>query len=403
MGGRVLDRRRLVAGLGFAAASAGGFRAARAADTAPIRVGVLSDMSGPYVDSGGRGSVLAARMAAEEVGDVLGRPVEILDGDTQNKPDIAAAIARQWYDSGVDAVVDLPVSPVALAVQSIAREKNKTVMITAAAVSELTSKTCSPTSTHWADDTHALAASASAEVVKAGGRRWFFITVDFAFGTALQRDATQVIEANGGRVLGSVRFPLGTADFSSLILQAQASGAEVVGLAAVGNELVNLVKQAGEFGLGRGGAQKLAGFLIYLTEVRALGLEVAQGFTFGSGFYWDQNDVARAWSRRFLARQGAMPTRVQAAVFTATRHFLRAAQATGSRDAVAVNRAMRAAPVDYLGRAASLRADGRVLYDLSVYRVKSPAQSRSPWDFYEAIGTLAADQAFLPAAKGCGA
>lgn len=395
------SRREIVAAGAIAGGAALLPRRARAAGSGPIRIGVLSDMSGPYVDSGGAGSVLAARMAADEVGAVLGQPVEILQGDTQNKPDVAATIARQWCDGGIDAIVDLPVTSVAAAVQAVAREKNTTVMIAAAAASEFTSKSCAPNSTHWADDTHALAAGATAEIVRTGGRSWYFITVDFAFGAALQRDATEVIERNGGKVVGSVRFPLGTSDFSSLILQAQSSGAGVIGLAAVGNELVNLVKQAGEFGIVRGGTQRLAGFLIYITEVNALGLEVAQGFTFGSGFYWDQNETARAWSTRFFEQRRTMPTRVHGAVFTATRHLLAAMQKAGTRDAAAVNRAMRASPVDYLGKPATVREDGRVLFDLGVYRVKAPGQSRGAWDYYEQIGTVSPADSFLPLNPAC--
>lgn len=405
MNSKLLSRRRVLSGLG-ASLTAGSLLRARPARAAsagagPIRIGVLTDMSGAYADSGGKGSLLAARMAAQEVGTVLGQTVEIVQGDTQNKPDIAASLARQWCDSGIDAIVDLPVSSVAGAVQFVAKQANTTVMITSGAASEFTSKTCSLNSTHWADDTHALAASSTAEIVKSGGKSWFFITADYSFGTALQRDATEVIQQNGGKVIGSVRFPLGAADFASLILQAQGSGAQVIGLVAVGNELVNLVKQAGEFGIAKGGTQQLAGFLIYITEVHALGLENAQGFTFGSGFYWDQNAAAREWSQRFFAEQKAMPTRVQGAVFTSTRHFLKAINQAGSRDTAAVNKAMRAMPVDYLGRPGSVRADGRVLYDLSVYRVKSPAQSRAPWDYYQQIGTVSAQDAFLPMNPAC--
>lgn len=380
-----------------------GARRARAQQGAgPIRIGVLTDETGPYADSGGKGSILAAQMAAADFGpSVLGQPIEILHADTHNKPDIAAGIARQWYDSGVDAVVDLPVTSIAAAVQQVAKEKNRTVMITSGAASEFTAKTCSPVSTHWADDTHALAAGTAAQIAKSGGKTWFFITVDYAFGTALERDATEVIAANGGKVLGSVRYPIGTTDYSSMVLQAQSSGAQVIGLASVGNDLVNLVKQAGEFGIQKGGSQRLAGFLIYITEVHALGLEVAQGFTFASGFYWDQSEASRAWAKRFAATQKAMPTRVQAAVYTASLHFLKGVQQASTRDAVAVNKAMRAVPLDYLGRPASVRADGRVLYDLTVYRVKRPQESRAPWDYYDAVATIPAGEAFLPMNPAC--
>ena len=309
-------------------------RDARAQQNAgPVRIGVLTDETGPYADSGGKGSVLAAQMAVADFGStVLGRPIEIVHGDTQNKPDIAASLARQWYDSGVDAIVDLPVTSVASAVQQVAKEKNRTVMITAGAATEFTSKTCSPVSTHWADDTHALSVGAATHIVKSGGKTWYFITVDYAFGAALERDATEVITANGGRVLGTVEYPIGNADYSSMLLQAQASEAQVIGLASVGADLVNLVKQAGEFGVQTSGRQTLVGFLIYITEVHALGLQVAQGFTFASGFYWDQNDVSRAWSKHFLATQKAMPTRVQAGVYTASLHFLKGMQKAGTAD-----------------------------------------------------------------------
>jgi branched-chain amino acid transport system substrate-binding protein len=235
--------------------------------------------------------------------------------------------------------------------------------------------------------------------VRSGGKTWYFITVDFAFGMALEMDATEVITANGGRVLGAVRYPLGNADYSSMLLQAQASDAEVIGLASVGNDLVNLVKQAGEFGVSA--RQTLAGFLIYITEVHALGLQVAQGFTFASGFYWDQNDASRAWAKRFFERQKAMPTRVQAAVYTASLHFMKSVQKAGTREAVAVNRVMRDSPVDYLGRPASIRADGRVIYDLTVYRVKRPGESQAQWNYYNGIAVIPAHEAFLAMSPGC--
>jgi branched-chain amino acid transport system substrate-binding protein len=335
----LIGRRAAMAGGALLAAGPPlGTRLARAQQGAsPVRIGVLTDETGPYADSGGKGSVLAAQMAVADFGaTVLGRPVEIVHGDTQNKPDIAASLARQWYDSGVDAIVDLPVTSVASAVQQVAKEKNRTVMIAAGAATEFTSKTCSPVSTHWADDTHALSAGAAAQIVRSGGKTWYFITVDYAFGVALERDASEVITANGGRVVGSTRYPIGNADYSSMLLQAQASNAQVIGLASVGNDLVNLVKQAGEFGVS--GRQTLVGFLLYITEVHALGLDVAQGFTFASGFYWDQNDVSHAWSKRFVSTQKAMPTRVQAAVYTASLHFLKGVQKAGTRDSVAVNK-----------------------------------------------------------------
>ena len=395
-------RQTLTRGLALAAVASTPGRRAAAQPGAPIRIGVLTDQSGPYADSGGRGSVLAAHLAVAEFGgSVLGRRIEVIDGDTLNKPDVAAGIARRWFDDGVDAIVDLPVTSVAAAVQQIAHEKNRSVMITSGAATEFTTKSCSSTSTHWADDTHALAVGAALPLVRAGAKTWFFISVDYAFGVALQRDAAAQIEQNGGQVIGSTRFPIGNADFSSMLLQAEASGAKVIGLAAVGSDLVNLVKQAGEFGLTRPGGPALAGFLVYITEVHALGLAAAQGFTFPSGFYWNQSAVARTWSRQFFTAHKAMPTRVHAAVYSATLHWLRAIRQAGTTKADATGRAMRALPVDYLGRPASVREDGRVIYDLPIYRVKRPSESAELWDYYEHIDTISAREAFLPLLAQC--
>lgn len=372
-----------------------------AAANGPVRIGVLTDESGPYADSTGSGSVTAADMAVQDFGGVvLGRKVEVLRADTQNKPDVAGTIARRWYDSGVDAIIDLPVTPVAAAVQQIARDKGRTVMITASAVSEFTSRNCAPVSSHWADDTHALTTSTTQLLTRAGGKTWFFITVSFSFGEALQAQATKVIEANGGKVLGSTKFPIGNTDFSSQILQAQSSGAAIIGLSSVGVDQVNLLKQAVEFGLRQGGAQ-LAGFLVVITDIHALGLDVAQGLSFPEGFYWDQNDVARAFAKRFLAERKTMPTKNHATVYAGTLHFLKAMAKTGVDDPLAVNKAMREEPVAFFGRPASMRGDGRVMYDLSLYRVKRPSESRGPWDYYTEIGTIPAAEAFLPINPAC--
>ncbi len=391
------------AALAFGASTALASRHARAQAPGPIRIGVLTDESGPYADSAGGGSVLAAQMAVADFGPtVLGQKIEILHADTQNKPDIASAIARSWYGAeGVDMIIDLPVTPIAAAVQQIAAQARKTVIITAAAASEFTSKSCSPTSIHWADDTHALAAGTARQVLANGGKTWFFVTVDFSFGAALQREATEVIVAGGGRVVGDTRYPIGNTDFSSQILQAQASGAEVIGLASVGNDLVNCIKQAGEFGVGSTAKQTLAGFLIYITDIHALTPKVAQGFTFVSGFYWDQNDAARAFSRRFFATHKAMPTRDQAAIYAASLHFLKAMAQAGARDPLAVNKAMRAMPIDYFGHPGAIRADGRALYDLTLYKVKKPDRVTAPWDYYEPTGTVAQADAFLPMNPAC--
>ncbi len=364
----------------------------------PVQVGVLTDETGPYADSGGAGSVWAAQAAVQDFGGtVLGAPIQVLHADTQNKPDVAGAIARQWYDSGADLVTDLPVTPVAAAVLQVAREKQKSVIITAAAITEFTSKLCSPYSVHWADDTHALAGGTTQEVVKSGKKRWFFITVDFAFGVALQQQATEIIVAGGGQVIGSAKYPLGNTDYSSQLVSAQSSGADVIGLASVGNDQVNCIKQASEFGL----KATLVGFLVYITDVHALGLKAAQGLTFSSSFYWDQGDAARAFAGRFEAVRHAKPTRNQASVYASTLHFLKAMAQAGTRDAVAVGKAMRAMPADYLGHPTTIRGDGRALYELTLYRVKTPGESTGAWDYYTPIGTIPAGEAFLAANPAC--
>ncbi len=376
---------------------------ARAQFPDTIRIGVLTDESGPYADTGGPGSIAAARMAAADFGGAIdGHPIEIVHADTQNKPDVASTIARRWFDEqGVVAVVDLPVTPVALAVQQLAREKNRTVMITAAAISEFTSKLCSPVSTHWADDTHALTTGTARALLRQGGKTWYFITVDMAFGAALQRDATAVVAAGGGRVLGDSKHAIGATDYASQLLQAQASGADVVAFASVGNDLVNLVKQAHEFGLGADGKQTLGGFLIYISDINALGLASAQGLNLTAGFYWDQSDASRAFAKRFMSQIHMMPGKDHAAVYTAVLHYLQAAKQAGTTEAVAVNRAMRAAPVDYFGHPATLRADGRLMDDVTLYRVKRPAESHAPWDYYQAVQTIPAAEAFLPISPDC--
>lgn len=391
--------RRLVLG-GLAAATV---THARAQPARPVRIGVLTDSAGPYANSGGAGSVLAAKLAVADFGPtVLGVPIEIITSDTQNKPDVASATARQWYDDGVDAIIDLPVTPVALAVQQIAKEKSRTVMITAAAVTEFTSKLCSPVSSHWADDTHAMAAASGQVLTGLGGTSWFFITVDFSFGLALQAEASKIVEAAGGTVIGSAKFPIGNTDFSSQILQAQSSGARVIGLAAVGGDQVNLIKQASEFGLTTSGAQTMAGFLVYITDIEALGLPVARGLSFGSSFYWDSNDGTRAFAKRFMAERRTVPTKNQAAIYAATRHYLAAMAQSGTRDAVAVNRAMRASPVNWFGENVTLRSDGRLMTPVTTYRVKAPDKSSAPFDLYEPIGRVYPEQAYLPMSSECG-
>ena len=399
MAGSVFGRRAVLGGMAAVAAGEPAW-----AQQDRVRIGVLTDEAGPYASSGGAGSVAAARMAVQDFGGtVLGLPIEVLRADTQNKPDVAGSIARGWYDSGVDAITDLPVTPVAAAVQQVARDKGRTVLITAAAVTEFTSKLCAPISSHWADDTHAIAAGSARVLTEAGGKSWYFISVDFSFGAALQAEATKVIEAAGGRVLGAAKFPLGNTDFSAQIVQASTSGAQVIGLASVGGDQVNLVKQAAEFGLQASGKQVMAGFLVYLTDIKALGLEVAQGLRFPSSFYWDTNEATRAFGQRFMADRQAMPTQNQANVYAATLHFLRGMAQAGTRDAVAVGQAMRALPVRYFGADTTMRADGRVLHDLTLYRVKAPGESRAAWDLLAPVGTIPAADAFVPTNPACAA
>jgi branched-chain amino acid transport system substrate-binding protein len=381
-----------------------GFVCAARADAPPLKIGVLTDESGPFVDSGGPGSVIAAEMAVKDFGgEALGRKIEIVHANTLNKPDVAAAIARRWYDvEGVAAITDLPVTPIAFAVQAIAKDKNKTVMITAAATTDITSKRCAIGSSHWADDTHAMAAGVAKAISDAGAKSWWFLTVDTAFGAALQAAATQVIEASGGKVLGSAKYPINAPDFSSLLLQAQASGAEKIGLVSVGADLDNQIKQGAEFGVGKDGKQAMVGFLVYIQDIHALGLKAAQNLDLTTGFYWDQNEAARAFAKRFSAEAHQMPSRNHAAIYAAVTHYLKAVKAAGTDDAAAVGKAMRAAPIDYFGHRATMRADGRVLYDLTLYRVKTPAESKGPWDYYAKLRDIPADQAFAPANPACG-
>ena len=334
-------------------AAAAALPVAARAQSNPVKIGILTDENGPFADSGGPGSILAARMAAQDFGPtVLGRPIEIVHADMQNKPDVASSIAAGWYDNDhVDVILDLPVTAVAAAVQQVAKQRGKSIIITAAATSDFTSKNCAPTSIHFADDTHALTAGTARAILQGGGKKWFFITVDHAFGTALQADATQVLQANGGTVVGSVRHPLGASDYGSYLLAAQSSGAEVVALATVGGDLINVIKQAHEFGLAGKGGMRIATFLTYITDIHSLGLAVTQGLTFDSSFYWDQSDEARVCAKRFAAgRNGAMPTKNQAQIYAGSLHFLKAMAKAGTADPLAVNKAMRALPVAYFGR-----------------------------------------------------
>jgi branched-chain amino acid transport system substrate-binding protein len=363
-----------------------------------VKIGVMNDQSGLYADLAGQGSVEAARMAVEDFGgSINGAPIEVLSADHQNKPDVGSNIVRQWIDvDNVDVVVDVPTSSVALAVTEIVKEKDRVFLVSGAATTELTGAACSPNTIHWTYDTYALAVGTGRAMVEEGGDSWFFITADYAFGHQLEEDTSRVVQEQGGQVLGSVRHPLSTADFSSYLLQAQGSGAKVIGLANAGTDTTNAIKQANEFGITQAG-QQLASLLMFLTDVDALGLDVAQNLVLTTGFYWDMNDETRAWSQRFNERVGQMPTMVQAGVYSAVTHYLNAIKETGSDQAKAVVDQMKATPVnDFFAKNGKIREDGRMVHDMYLARVKTPDESTGRWDYYEILRTIPGDQAFLP-------
>lgn len=372
------------------------------ADDKVVKIGSLSDQSSLYADLGGPGSTLAAQMAVEDSGlTKKGWTIDVISADHQNKPDIGVGIVRKWFDQDkVDVVVDVPNSGVALAVAPVVKEKNGVFLDSGAATSDLTGKACTPNTVHWAYDTYALANGTGKAVVKAGGDTWYFLTADYAFGHALQRDTTAVIEANGGKVVGSVNVPLNTPDFSSFLLQAQSSKAKIIGLANAGGDTTNSIKQAHEFGITTGG-QKLAALLLFISDVNALGLDIAQGLEFTEAFYWDMNDGARAFSKRFSARMRnhAMPTMVQAGVYASLIHYFKALEALGGNphDGAKVVAKMKEIPTDdpLFGKG-MIRVDGRTIHPVYLFEVKSPAESKYPWDYYKLVGTIPADEAFRP-------
>ena len=369
-----------------------------------VRIGVLNDQSGVYADLGGPGSVVAARMAVEDTGaKVLGKPVDIVAGDHQSKADVGAAIARQWFDADkVDMAIGFDNSSVALAVEQVALQKDRIAIAAAVATTAFTGKNCTPNEASWLHDSYALTNTLARSVVGRGGDTWFFLTVDYAFGYSLETDATSAVAASGGKVLGGVRHPLNNADFSSYLLQAQASGAKVVALANAGGDMINATKQASEFGLSHGG-QTLVSLLAFITDIHTLGLAAAQGLRFVTGFYWDRDKDTRAWSKRFLDRHGRIPTAAQASVYSAIRHYLRAIEAAGTDAALPVMAKMREIPVDdFYARGGRLREDGRLLHDMYFVQVKTPAESTGPWDYYKVLATIPGEQAFRPAGEdGC--
>jgi branched-chain amino acid transport system substrate-binding protein len=367
-----------------------------------VKLGVLADMSGLYSDLSGIGSVVATQMAAEDFGGtVLGRKIEVVSADHQNKPDIGSNIAREWIDQqGVDAIVDVPVSSIAFAVQQIAKEKNRVLLISSSGSSDLTGKSCSPTSVHWTYDTYALAETAGKAMIQQGGDSWFFITADYAFGHALERDTAAIVKANGGTVVGAVRHPQDTADLSSFLFQAQTSKAKVIGLANAGGDTINSIKQANEFGIIRGG-QKMIGLLTYISDVHGMGLQYAKGLILASAFYWDLTDETRAWTRRFMERSKKIPTMANAGAYGATLHYLKAIKEAGTDEAQAVVRKMKELPVnDFFTKGGSVREDGRVIRSMYLFQVKSPEESKYPYDYYKLLNTVPGEQAFRPLAEG---
>jgi len=394
-------KRNLLA-LAIAGTFAAGAAHAQISDNV-IKIGVLSDMSSLYTDLAGAGSVLAAKMAVEDSGiEKRGIKVEIVSADHQNKADVGSAIARQWYDTDkVDVIVDVPNSGVALAVSQITKDKGKVFLAVGPGSSDLTGKSCSPNTVHWAYDTWMLANGTGTAITKQGGDTWFFITADYAFGQALERDTTAAILKAGGKVLGGVRAPINNQDFSSFLLQAQASKAKVIGLANAGGDTTNSIKQAAEFGIVKGG-QSLAGLLVFLTDIHALGLNTAQGLIFTETFYWDMNDQTRAFSNRFAPKdKGIHPTMVHAGVYASVLHYLKAVEALKSDDGTKVVAKMKEMPTDdpLFGKG-TIRVDGRKIHPAYLVEVKKPAESKGAWDYYKIRATIPADQAFRPLADG---
>ncbi|HVR93820.1 MAG TPA: ABC transporter substrate-binding protein [Casimicrobiaceae bacterium] len=394
--------KRSMIGLAVAAALGAGVAEAQISDGI-VKIGVLSDMSSLYTDIAGAGSVVAAKMAVEDSGiEKRGYKVEVVSADHLNKPDVGSSIARQWYDTDkVDVIVDVPTSSVALAVNEITKEKRKVFLVSGAASSDLTGKACSPNTVHWTYDTWMLANGTGGAIVKTGGDSWYFLTADYAFGLALERDTEAVVLKNGGKVLGKVRHPLNAQDFSSFLLQAQASKAKVIGLANAGGDTTNAIKQAAEFGIVKGG-QSLAGLLVFLSDIHALGLPTAQGLIVTNTFYWDSNDQTRAWAKRFAGLNGGKyPTMVHAGVYSALTHYFKAVEALKSDDGTKVVAKMKEMPTDdpLFGKG-SIRADGRKIHPAYLVEVKKPSESKGPYDYYKVRTTIPADQAFRPMADG---
>ncbi|WP_024518158.1 ABC transporter substrate-binding protein [Bradyrhizobium sp. Tv2a-2] len=387
------------AGVAFAALA--GPAGAQTISDDVVKIGVLTDMSSLYADATGKGSVAAVQMAvADYGGKVKGKPVEVVYADHQNKPDVGVSIARNWYDNEkVDAIFDVPTSSVALPISALTREKNKININSGGGSSDITGPACSPNTVHWTYDTYALSNVAGKAMVKRGEDTWFFVTADYAFGQALERDAANVVTSNGGKVIGDVRAPLNTSDFSSFLLQAQASKAKVIGLANAGGDTTNALKQAAEFGIMPG--QKMIALLMEITDVHSLGIKATQGLIVTDAFYWDRDDESRAFSKRFYDKVGHMPTMIQAGLYSATMHYLKAIEAIGTDEAPKVMEQMRAMPInDFFAHGGKIRIDGRMVHDMYLFEVKKPEESKGEWDLYKLIATVPGDEAFRPLDKG---
>ncbi|MEW6639731.1 MAG: ABC transporter substrate-binding protein [Pseudomonadota bacterium] len=390
------------ASLAFALSVGVGSLAQAQQSAAPIKIGVLTDFNSVYSDIGGAGNVEGAKMAIEDFkGTVLGRPIEMISADAQNKADVAAAITRKWYESeGVDMIIDMPTSATALAGMEMSKQFQKIMIVTDAASSDITGKSCSPYTAHWTYDTYSNAHTVGSAIVKQGGDSWFFITADYLFGHSIERDVSEVVKAAGGKVLGSARAPLNTPDFSSFLLQAQASKAKIIGLANAGGDTINTIKQASEFGIVAGG-QNLAGIVMFISDIHSLGLKLAQGLIVTEAYYWDQNERTRAFGKRFFERMKRMPTMNQAATYSGTLHYLKAVQAAGTTETKAVLAKMRELPVrDAFTDNGYLREDGRMVHSMLLLQVKKPEESKAPWDYYKILAEVPGDQAFRPLKDG---
>ena len=386
--------------LGFAAAAGVGSASAQtpAISDDAVKIGVLTDMSGQFSHESGEGAVTAVRMAVEDFGGkVLGKPIEVLVADHQNKPDTASALARKWFDvDKVDMIANLINSSIALSVSQLAKEKNRIAIINGSGSSRLTNDACTPNSVHYAYDTYALARGTGSALLKAGKKSWYFLTADYAFGHALEADTSAVVKGLGGEVVGSTRYPIETFDQSSFLLQAQALKAQVIGLAGSGTVLVNAIKSAQEFGIPKGG-QTLAGLLVWITDIKSLGLSASQGLVLTNAFYWDRDDETRAWSKRFYERMKRMPHMGDAGDYSSTMHYLKAIQAAGTDEAQTVMTKMRELPInDFFAKNGRIREDGRMVHDMYVYEVKKPSESKGEWDYYKLREVIPGDEAFRP-------